>query len=127
MSVLLDRSSPLSGPWAEEVVECSGEGVGRGPPQVIRDDDDVLAPPEPDAPHPLHRPAVGTDLGVVDLDDDPRLAGPWPAELGAVESGRPGPVSTPRAARMRACRGERRVTKWMVISAGGEGDGADAG
>lgn len=75
---LLDRPSRLSGTWAEEIVECSGECIGRRPSEVIGDDDDVLAAPESDGPHPLHRPAVGADVGVVDLDEDlgPRVVRP---------------------------------------------------
>ncbi len=86
MSVLLDSPSLLPGARAEEVVECSGEGVGRRPAQVIGDDDASTAS-EPHRPHPLHRSAVGADFWVVNLDEDLGPTGRCPAARRALARG----------------------------------------
>jgi hypothetical protein len=65
-------AAPLCSWWSEKVVELGGQGACGRPAEVVGDDHDPSAAAQADRPHALGRAAVGTGVGMVDLDHDAR-------------------------------------------------------
>jgi hypothetical protein len=76
MRVLSDQvAASLLSAGVEELAELFAEGVGGWPSEVVGDGDGEGASAEADGPDPLGGSAVGTDVGVGDLDGDGLPAG----------------------------------------------------